>query len=529
MIISHPRQLQDFVQNDYKEFVKRNMIVNAQLLTRINRSVNPLNKMNSQNAPSSTYAPSSIIENQDGLPVRLHGKMKYAEEISTKQRRIKIATVIRAIMASIVVCLMQLQNEMLVDNEYKISQSINILKTMVTCLTTLEICIIVMFFTEKLALFKLKNDLTRQNSINLISPLNKYRRAMILDILLHLVICPPGVEIQFQLLQEGRAHILYTWDMICACIGLIRLHIFIQLVPQFSPYTSPQAKRVCHTTGAKANTQFTWKSIVKKRPYTMLACTILVSIIILGVLIRNLERSNLDRNGKLDYLWDSFWLVIITMLTVGYGDIFIFVNISRMVFMLAIAWGFLIYSLFIVSMNVLTTLTQEEKVVYDTIVHQEKVDGLKQSAGTTIAKFLVFAHRHRKRLNKEEWLKKKAECASQRQIERVRKQIQEYQCMKVYSELVFYCQIFRKERKYQISEKLDLDRVLTRMDTQIIDAHTFERLLTQTIDDADQLSQNIQNDQTDINNAHTKLKKMSNQSIKKIRLLAHKLGIQNPY
>ena len=36
-----------------------------------------------------------------------------------------------------------------------------------------------------------------------------------------------------------------------------------------------------------------------------------------------------------------------------------------MVFMLAIAWGFLIYSLFIISMNVLTTLTPDEQEVFD--------------------------------------------------------------------------------------------------------------------------------------------------------------------
>ena len=49
------------------------------------------------------------------------------------------------------------------------------------------------------------------------------------------------------------------------------------------------------------------------------------------------------------------------MLTIGYGDITVFVNVSRIVFMLAIAWGVLIYSFFIVSMNVLTTLTESER------------------------------------------------------------------------------------------------------------------------------------------------------------------------
>jgi hypothetical protein len=50
---------------------------------------------------------------------------------------------------------------------------------------------------------------------------------------------------------------------------------------------------------------------------------------------------------------------------VGFGDITIFVNVSRIVFILAIIWGVLIYSFFIVSMNVLTTLSENEREVYD--------------------------------------------------------------------------------------------------------------------------------------------------------------------
>jgi hypothetical protein len=78
---------------------------------------------------------------------------------------------------------------------------------------------------------------------------------------------------------------------------------------------------------------------------------------------------------------------------VGYGDITIYVNVSRMVFMLAIAWGFLIYSLFIVSMNVLTTLSEEEKVVYEQLVQTEQKIKSMPTAGKLIATFLIFQYR----------------------------------------------------------------------------------------------------------------------------------------
>jgi len=57
---------------------------------------------------------------------------------------------------------------------------------------------------------------------------------------------------------------------------------------------------------------------------------------------------------------------------VGFGDITIFVNVSRIVFILAIIWGVLIYSFFIVSMTVLTTLSENEREVYDQIIRNEK-------------------------------------------------------------------------------------------------------------------------------------------------------------
>lgn len=40
---------------------------------------------------------------------------------------------------------------------------------------------------------------------------------------------------------------------------------------------------------------------------------------VFGIVLRNLERANMERNGKFDYIWDAFWVIIIIMLTSKHG------------------------------------------------------------------------------------------------------------------------------------------------------------------------------------------------------------------
>ena len=45
-----------------------------------------------------------------------------------------------------------------------------------------------------------------------------------------------------------------------------------------------------HSHGTKANAAFSWKAIIKQEPYKLLGIMIFVSVLVLGFLIRNLER-----------------------------------------------------------------------------------------------------------------------------------------------------------------------------------------------------------------------------------------------
>ncbi len=62
--------------------------------------------------------------------------------------------------------------------------------------------------------------------------------------------------------------------------------------------------------------------------------------------------------------------------------------------MLAVAWGSVIYSLFIVSMHVLTTLSPEEKAVYRAVTVLEETRGLKE-AESIVFNYLIFIKRLR--------------------------------------------------------------------------------------------------------------------------------------
>jgi hypothetical protein len=65
--------------------------------------------------------------------------------------------------------------------------------------------------------------------------------------------------------------------------------------------------------------------------------------------------------------------------------------------MLAIAWGVLIYSFFIVSMNVLTTLAESERELYESIKRSEKKEQMRGQAEEMIFRFVIGARQMRKR------------------------------------------------------------------------------------------------------------------------------------
>ena len=95
---------------------------------------------------------------------------------------------------------------MIVESNFEVTGDINIVKIVISVLTAFEIVFILQFYSNKVNLNKFKNDIARQNSkIKLFKHFlvglfrSKYWKGLTLDLLLHLFICFPGLDLKFSM------------------------------------------------------------------------------------------------------------------------------------------------------------------------------------------------------------------------------------------------------------------------------------------------------------------------------------------
>ena len=111
----------------------------------------------------------------------------------------------------------------------------------------------------------------------------------------------------------------------------------------------------------------------------------LFSIFIFGYAIRNVELGFMqykDQSNFQDwsFAWNGFWCVIITILTVGYGDFYPQTVLGRIIAVVACLWGTFLISLMVVSLTISVEFTPQEQKAYEELKKGEMYCKLKKRA-----------------------------------------------------------------------------------------------------------------------------------------------------
>lgn len=204
-------------------------------------------------------------------------------------------------------------------------------------------------------------------------------------------------------LPQRQWVIAFLDDTVLTFIGVIIRMIFIlRCLIMMSKYSSPKSMKICFEHGVKAGAIFTLKSEFCNHLKTFATAFLILSIFTYGVLLRLSERSaQMFSHLDWDYIWNSFWCIIVTMTTVGYGDFLPTTDFGRVIVGLASLLGSLITSMVCIIFMIEIGFSKSQENAYERIKATECNLKLRHAAG----KCVTLAGRYylrKKKANHEE-------------------------------------------------------------------------------------------------------------------------------
>lgn len=174
-----------------------------------------------------------------------------------------------------------------------------------------------------------------------------------------ILLCPPpywDVIIDIKALNPAnttKVPVYYLLSDFILAFMFVRLLFLTRAVINYSIFMDIYSKRLCKSYGFTANVRFAMKCFVRSHPGTSVLLLLILTVFILAYLLRIAELPYGVTVGNITWepFTDSVWCIIITMTTVGYGDIAPKTIFGRIVAVLAALWGTFLVSILIISVG----------------------------------------------------------------------------------------------------------------------------------------------------------------------------------
>ena len=255
---------------------------------------------------------------------------------------------------------------------------------LITSITTIFLLIsVIRHYNIKLEMLIFKQNVSITSSL--------YSTGLLWKLFAELVICaihsPPwmnDITITFSS-TTGNSSTKYVVDIDLFLSSLIPLRVYLlfKLYSFYSPWADDRAQKICNECSASGGMSFAIKAELKERPFTLVGILIVLSILIFGFAIRNAELGFMKYKSTSTFqdwskAWNGFWCVMVTILTVGYGDFYPSTVLGRVIAVISCLWGTILISLMVVSLTITVEFTAQEQKAYESIKKREMYMRLKK-------------------------------------------------------------------------------------------------------------------------------------------------------
>ena len=323
-------------------------------------------------------------------------KKKRREQLQSIMRTNDIVLLILAfigIFSNVISSSMYLSSQKVSDAEGKINIQLIPDETntvfafrVVTSITTLFLLIfLIRHYLIRLKFMKFKQKVSISSSL--------YSTGLLWKMILELIICaihsPPWLNdvcLTFSS-TTGTNHEKYRVDvdLFLSSIIPLRVYLLLKYYSFYSSWADDRAEKICNECNTLGGISFAIKAELKERPYTMVGILMVLSILIFGFALRNVELGFMQYKDKSkfqdwSYAYNGFWCVMITILTVGYGDFYPQTVLGRIIAVVACLWGTFLISLMVVSLTISVEFTSQEQKAYEELKKGELHSELKKKA-----------------------------------------------------------------------------------------------------------------------------------------------------
>jgi hypothetical protein len=261
--------------------------------------------------------------------------------------------------------------EVFIENDWKNKQAVNIARAINSGFTFLTILLLILHYKIILKIKKMKMVLGPEAGLKS-SGLWKW---LLLEIIINALHMPPYTD-GWTLMEERNPdqpqRAVMTETIIMILLLFFRAYHIIKLVANHSRFNKYDCEKICLSQNTPGDTLFAIKAEFKTNPFLLVTVIMITSIFVFGYSVRNIELFFMygqpaDKVQDWRYYWNGFWCVIITMATVGFGDIYPVSILGRCIIIIACLWGTFLISLMVAALTFGIEFNAQERVSYDTI------------------------------------------------------------------------------------------------------------------------------------------------------------------
>mmetsp|Transcript_29279 Transcript_29279/g.52401 ORF Transcript_29279/g.52401 Transcript_29279/m.52401 type:complete len:424 (+) Transcript_29279:5701-6972(+) len=172
---------------------------------------------------------------------------------------------------------------------------------------------------------------------------------------------PVGIGYETKFVCYSTSELLY-------CLMFLRIWILVKACFNYAVFQNDISKLYCRKMNISANRRFTFKS-----PLRTLFFIIFISFIWISLCLRVLERPYVNvSHFDFEAPTVSMWCVIVSLSTIGYGDVVPTTTLGQMLVSLTIIWGGLLFSLSVVVLSKEITMNHRQDRAYHMIRNAKK-------------------------------------------------------------------------------------------------------------------------------------------------------------